>query len=46
MLIAPSLYIFLAHLGGNKTFDRAWTIFSILLLGMQATLFAFDMWVG
>jgi hypothetical protein len=46
MLIAPALYILLAHLGRNKTFDRAWTIFSILLLGMQATLFAFDMWVG
>src|SRR5215216_22815 len=27
MLIAPALYIFLAHLGKNKTFDRAWTIF-------------------
>lgn len=46
MLIAPALYIFLAQLGGNKIFDRAWTLFSILLLGMQATLFAFDMWVG
>ncbi len=46
MLIVPALYIFLAHLGKNKTFDRAWTIFSILLLGMQAMLFAFDMWVG
>jgi hypothetical protein len=46
MLIAPALYIFLAHLGGNKIFDRTWTLFSILLLGMQATLFAFDMWVG
>jgi hypothetical protein len=46
MLIAPALYIFLAHLGRDKTFDRAWTVFSILLLGMQATLFAFDMWVG
>ena len=46
MLIVPALYIFLAQLGKNKTFDRAWTIFSILLLGMEATLFAFDMWVG
>jgi len=46
MLIAPALYIFLAQLGKNKTFDRAWTVFSILLLGMEATLFAFDMWVG
>jgi hypothetical protein len=46
MLVVPALYIFLAQLGKNKTFDRAWTIFSILLLGMEATLFAFDMWVG
>ncbi|HEX9330407.1 MAG TPA: hypothetical protein VF896_00890, partial [Anaerolineales bacterium] len=46
MLIAPALYIFLAHLGKNKTFDRAWTVFSILLLGMEASLFAADMWVG
>ena len=46
MLITPALYIFLAHLGKNKTFDRAWTVFSILLLGMEASLFAVDMWVG
>src|SRR5258706_1257106 len=45
-LISPALYIFLAQLGKNKTFDRAWTIFSILLLGMEASLFAVDMWVG
>ena len=46
MLMAPALYIFLAQLGKNKTFDRAWTVFSILLLGMEASLFAVDMWVG
>jgi len=46
ILIAPALYIFLAQLGRNKTFDRAWTVFSILLLGMEASLFAEDMWVG
>lgn len=46
ILIAPALYIFLAQLGKNKTFDRAWTVFSILLLGMEASLFAVDMWVG
>lgn len=46
MVIVPALYIFLAQLGKNKTFDRAWTIFSILLLGMEASLFAVDMWVG
>lgn len=46
MLIVPALYIFLAQLGRNRTFDRAWTLFSILLLGMEASLFAVDMWVG
>ena len=46
MLIVPAMYIFLAYLGKNRTFDRAWTVFSILLLGMEATLFASDMWVG
>jgi hypothetical protein len=46
MLIAPALYIFLAYLGKNRTFDRAWTVFSILLLGMEASLFAAEMWVG
>lgn len=46
MLITPALYIFLAQLGRNKVFDRAWTLFSILLLAMEASLFAVDMWVG
>src|SRR5690349_3257520 len=46
MLITPALYIFLARLGRNWVFDRAWTLFSILLLGMEASLFAVDMWVG
>lgn len=46
MVIAPALYIFLAQLGKNKTFDRAWTVFSVLLLGMEASLFAAEMWVG
>jgi len=46
MLITPALYIFLARLGRNRVFDRAWTLFSILLLGMEAGLFAVDMWVG
>jgi hypothetical protein len=46
MLIAPALYIFLAQLGKSRIFDRAWTLFSILLLGMEASLFAVDMWVG
>jgi hypothetical protein len=46
MIIAPALYIFLAQLGKNKTFDRVWTVASILLLGMEAMLYAFEFWVG
>jgi len=46
MLIAPALYVFLAQLGKDKTFDRAWTIFSILVLAMETSLFASEMWVG
>lgn len=46
MLISPPLYIFLAYQGRNKAFDRIWTMACVLLLGMSAMLFAFDMWVG
>jgi hypothetical protein len=46
VLIVPALYIFLAQLGKNRLFDRAWTVLSILLLGVEASLFAVDMWVG
>jgi hypothetical protein len=46
VLAAPSLFLFLSRLGRNEAFDRAWTIFSILLMGLLATLYTFDMWVG
>jgi hypothetical protein len=46
MLIAPAMYIFLAFLGRSKTFDRAWTIGSVLLMGMSVMLYTFDLWVG
>lgn len=46
MLIAPALYIFLANLGRHPTFDRLWTLLSVLLMGMLAALFAVDFWVG
>ena len=46
MLVAPALFIVLGRLGRNKTFDRAWTILSLLLMGMSVMLFSFDMWVG
>jgi len=46
MIVIPSMFIFLAHLGRKKAFDLIWIIVSIMLLGIEAMLFAFDMWVG
>lgn len=46
ILAAPSVFLFLSRLGKNEAFDRAWSLISILLMGLLATLFTFDMWVG
>jgi hypothetical protein len=46
MLIAPAMFMLLGYLGKNKIFDKAWTLASILLMGMSVLLFSFDMWVG
>ncbi len=46
VLAAPSVFLFLSRLGRNTAFDRAWSLVSILLMGVLATLFSFDMWTG
>jgi hypothetical protein len=46
VLGAPAVFITLARWGDNPVFDRAWTILSILLMGLLAMLFAFNMWVA
>lgn len=46
ILGAPAVFIALAGWGRNPVFDRAWTILSLLLMGVLAMLFAFDMWVA
>lgn len=46
VLTMPAVFIFLAQLGRSVVVDKAWTILSILLLGMQAMLFSLDMWVA
>jgi hypothetical protein len=46
VLCAPAVYIALARWGRNPVFDRAWTIISILLMGLLAMLFAFNFWVA
>lgn len=46
VLGAPAVFIALARWGKNPVFDRAWTLLSILLMGLLATLYAFNMWVA
>ena len=46
VMTAPVVFIFLSRLGKNPAFDRAWTVFSALLMGGMALLFAADMWAG
>lgn len=46
ILAVPSLFLMLGNLGQYKTFERAWTLFSILLLAIQTSLFTWDMWVA
>jgi hypothetical protein len=46
VLAVPSLFIMLAALGRYKTFERGWTLLSILLLALQTSLFTWDMWVA
>jgi len=46
VLAVPAVFIFLARLGRNTVFDRAWTVFSLLMMGMLLTLFTFNMWVA
>ncbi len=46
ILGAPAIFVVLSRWGRNPVFDRAWTIFSLLLMGTLALLFAFNMWVA
>lgn len=46
MLAAPALFITLARWGKNPVFDRAWTIISLLLMGLLTMLYAFNFWVA
>lgn len=46
MLVLPTTFLFLGKLGNNRIFDRAWTIASLLLMGLLALLFSFDFWVA
>jgi hypothetical protein len=46
LLTAPAMFITLARWGRNHVFDRAWTVASLLLMGLLAMLFAFNFWVA
>jgi hypothetical protein len=46
VLGAPLVFMFLSCLGKNPLFDRAWTIASVLIMGMMCTMYMFDMWSG
>ena len=46
VLGAPAVFYMLARWGKNPVFDRVWTILSLLLMGLGAMLFAFNMWVA
>ncbi len=46
VLAAPPVWLFLSNLGRRPAFDRVWTLGSILVMGVMATMFMFDMWAG
>lgn len=46
VLGAPALFLFLGEMGEKPAFDKLWTMVSILLMGMMATMYMFDMWAG
>lgn len=46
ILAAPPVFLFLSQLGRKPAFDRVWSLASILLMGVLATLYTFDLWTG
>jgi len=46
ILAAPPVFLYLSRWGEKPAFDRTWTTASVLLMGMLAMLFSFDMWTG
>ena len=46
ILAAPPVFLWLSWLGRRPAFDRVWSLASVLLMGVLATLFTFDLWTG
>jgi hypothetical protein len=45
-LAVPAIFRFLARLGEQPVFDRGWTVLSLLLMGLLATIYSFGFWVA
>lgn len=46
VMAAPVIFLLPARWGEHEAFDRIWTVANVLLLGVFATLFSFDLWAG
>lgn len=46
VMAAPVVFLLPARLGKNEAFDRVWTLSNILLMGVFAAMFSFDLWAG
>ncbi len=46
VMAAPVIFLLPAGWSRNETFDRAWTLGNVLLMGVFAILFSFDFWAG
>jgi hypothetical protein len=46
ILPVPAIFLVLSHWGKSELFDRFWTLTSVLLMGLLATLFSLNLWVG
>jgi Gpi18-like mannosyltransferase len=46
VMAAPVIFLLAARWGKREAFDRVWTLVNVLLLGVFAILFSFDLWAG
>jgi hypothetical protein len=46
VMAAPLLFLLPAKWGKHESFDKAWTLLNILLMGIFFAMFAFDFWAG
>lgn len=46
VIAAPPVFLFLSRQGEDAAFDRVWTLASVLIMGVMATMFTFDLWAG